>query len=883
MKYKRCSVIKNYKVVVVDDEKHNVANLEEILGELGAQVVSFTDPLKAINYIVDNTSQIALIISDFKMGDMDGFDLKSKINPIAADIPFCIVTAFWSKKYSLRSMDLGIKSFLEKPIQSSGVKSLIEKFAVARVESLEDEREMIEGFLEETTPMLEEIENLILDLENDPKNDDALAVYFRLLHTIKGTASCVGLIKLGEFTHHYEDFIVELRTGKLKVTTKSINVLLLGLDRLKSFFVLSKESASDEFIDVELETVTFKNFDEQDKEEFEGISFDNVEKSVDVEVKSKETKETKDKSAEKVSVGMDLLDQFMEENGELTVVRNSIIKTVKQLESKLRGDSDIEILNESLQSMYEITSNIQNKITEMRKVPLKNIFRPFKRLVRDMSKSLDKDVELTVTGEEFFVDNVIAKLYSNTLIHLIRNSLDHGIETKAERIKKGKDATGKLDIKIEEKGEDIYLEITDDGNGIDPNFISKLALEKGLYSQDELSKMSKQDILSIIFHSGFSTAKVVSDISGRGVGMDMVRGSFEDLGGQIVIDSEAGKGSVFKLSVPIPKSILILNSLQVESNNNLFLFSMDEVVEVLRLTKNTDRSRIDKVNGTHFLRHNSSFYELCFLDEFFYHTEEKFVNEDINIVVIRHKSKTFGVVVDKIFEFEEVVMRKINHNISNASIYQGAALLGSGDVSLILSSEGIMDKMGFDLSNLQNIKQLDTDNNTSVVAGKEYILFKNNTQEQLAVELEFVHRFEKIKRSAFEKTGDTCLINYNDKVLPIVDPFFSLSLHNENYSDHLSEESYNIIVLNINNTLIGLIIAEIGDLISNDKELNGDTINMAGLKGSLYENKHTVCVIDEKFIIDRNNWLVAPSTLKNNFEEVTESDELAFDWHNSAA
>lgn len=847
-------MIKEYKIVLVDDENEILDNFSNILTKSGIDTVKFSNPDEAYLYILDNHHQIAMIICDLKMPEMSGIELKSKINGVAEEVPFCIVTGYWDKALSEQSLEVGVKAFLEKPLESSVlIENLVEKYAVPRAESLAEDKEMVEGFLEESFPMLEEIEGLILELEEDPNNKESLAVYFRLLHTIKGTASCVGLSKLGEFTHHYEDFIGELRNGIIQVSTKSINVLLAGLDRLKFFFEMCRQNYTDGKIDVNLEIVIFNQFsqDQPASQSSSGkVEFENVDKALDTKIdKNKEKK----KETDKITVGMDLLDSFMEENGELTVVRNSIIKTVKRIETRLRGDSELEVLNDLLEGMYDITSNIQNKITEMRKVPLKNVFRPFKRLIRDICKSLNKEVELVINGDELYVDNVIARLYSNTLIHLIRNSLDHGIEKPSDRVLSGKPSSGTLTINVEQRGELINLEIIDDGKGIDPSFIANKALEREIFTQEEINKMSKSEILSIIFHSGFSTAQVVSDLSGRGVGMDMVRGSFEELGGQIRIDSEVGEGTSFNLVVPVPKSVLIINSLQVQSGNQLFLFSMDEVVEVLKVTKNSLKTQINVINGTRFLRHNNFFYELCDLQSLVSGCNKDVKDcENLNIVILKHKTSVFGVVVDQIFEFEEVVMRKLSKQIEHSTLYQGAALLGSGEVSLIFSAQGIMNHIGI---KQQTRKSTANDEQVSLDNLNEYIIFEDNHNEKLCINLKSVYRFEKIEVDKISSTGDNHLVNYFGEALPLIDPYYVVNLHQHNeIFFKQSELSIDVIVLNVDDRKVGVVVGKIGDLSTTSESPDPSTIDLEGLAGSIYINEQTICVLDPFYVASKANW-----------------------------
>ena len=830
-----------FEIICVDDDQDVLETVIFNVENLGYKAVGFDHPTKAISYIEEKRNQIVMILSDLRMDDINGFEFKKNLPKSTQDIPFVVITGYWTQEMSLEAMELGVQAFLEKPVQGDVLAEQIEKFGKLREESLNEEREMVEGFLEETTPMLDEIESLILELEDSQDKELTLSVYFRLLHTIKGTASCVGLTRLGDYTHKYEDFIGELRNHTIPVNTVSINVLLNGLDDLKVFFSEVELVGNDQELSFDDKLGKFL-----DLEAVKNLSSNTVSEQVQLETKKPTKVENESKSDDdKMTVSMGLLNQFMEESGELTVIRNSIVKTVKKIEGRYRGDNDIEQLNELLSGMYSVTSNIQGKITEMRKVPVKNTLRPFKRLVRDLSKKLGKDVELTIKGEELLIDNIIAKLFSNTLIHFVRNSLDHGIEEKETRSSQGKNPTGNLIIETFPQGEEIILKVTDDGKGIDPVIIRKKALEKGMFSESELLNMSDMQVINLVFDSGFSTAEQVSDLSGRGVGMDMVRGSFREMGGEVYVQSEVNKGSTFTLSVPIPKSVLIINALSVETLGKVILFPMDEVVEVLRFDKENNTTKMYEIDGRYTVEHNQEMIDLIRMSEVF-NCQNDQTNQELNIVILRVGAQKFGVIVDKIYEFEEVVLRKISPQISSHELYHGASLIGAGEVALILSAEGIARNAGIDIVPVERILEEGNDSlhHESV---REYMLFTYQEGEELCIDLKFVERFEKLKTSQVEKIGDRFIVRYLDQNLILVDPGFALGLKEITFLDDslvAEERVFDVIVTSVNEKLIGLMVHGLGEIKISTDELNTETIDIQGLEGSLFLEGKTVCVID---------------------------------------
>lgn len=827
-----------YKIVCVDDDFDVLNVSKDIVESLGYPAVTFTNAKEAVGYIAQNKSNIMLVLSDLRMDEVNGFAFKKLLLEANIEIPFIIITGYWTKEMSSEAMSLGIEAFVEKPVTSDVIKDYIEKFGHPRAELLEDEKEMVQGFLEESGPMLDEIESLILELEEDPSNEQTLSVYFRLLHTIKGTASCVGLTNLGNYTHKYEDFIGDLRNKKIPVNTASTNVLLTGLDDLKTFFDKIENDGNDAELHYESKLHVFDPKNIQVKE---SVTAANQESSGPVVKKQEEKKEE-----DKMTVSMTILNDFMEESGELTVIRNSILKLVKKIETKYRGDDDVEMLNDLLGSMHHVTSNIQGKITDMRQVPLKSTFRPFKRLVRDLSKKLNKKVELEIEGEETAVDNIIAKLYNNTLIHIVRNSLDHGLETPEERVANGKSEVGNLKFKVTESGEDIILQIIDDGKGINPEFIRKKAIEKGIYTEEELNQMSELEIVNIIFASGFSTAEQVSDLSGRGVGMDMVRGSFEAMGGEIFVKSEVGKGSTFNLKVPIPKSVLIITSLSVSCGGSHFIFQMDDVAEVIRYEKELPHSKLYVIDDKKVISHNGEMIQIVPLANVLDLPWEHSDSETTNIVVLRVGKSKFGVEVDKIHEFEEVVSRKIPEEINHSGIYMGASLLGSGEVSMILDAKGVADYMNIELdfSNKQSLLEAQQVEQQQEV--DEYMLFRYDQENYLSIELDLVDRLETMNSSKFEAVGNNVVIKYLDKPLLLIDPAHKLGLKEENKLKQVApnQEISVIVVTGTNGKQFGVVVEQLDEIQYSYEQMNQDTIDVAGLKGSIFIKDKTICVLD---------------------------------------
>lgn len=835
----------DFEILCVDDDQAVLEVTLNYVTDLGFGAIGKTNVEDACDYIKKNHRKIVLILSDLRMDNNDGLDFKKKLKAFNCDIPFIIITGYWSKELSAQAMELGIDAFIEKPVTLEILNDYVEKFSEQRLTQLEEEREMVEGFIDETSPMLNEIESLILELEENPNSEQTLSIYFRLLHTIKGTASCVGLKKLGDFTHHYEDFVNGLRSRKYELNTDNANVLLEGLDGLRNYFELVGGQGHDDEIDVDNAIKIFTP-----TEGLEYVKETSITKIDDPKLATSKTSI----EDEKMTVSMKILDQFMEESGELTVIRNSIIKTVKSIESKYRDDHDIELLNDLLDGMHNVTSQIQSKITSMRKVQLAGTFRPFKRLVRDLSKQLGKKVDFEVVGDNLYVDNIIAKLFSNTLIHIFRNSLDHGIETAENRLSLGKSEQGTLKLTVKEQGEDIHLTVEDDGKGINPEIIRKKIIEKELLTAEETEKLSDLQVINYIFESGFSTAEQVSDLSGRGVGMDMVRGSFENMGGDVFVTSEVGKGSCFKLIVPIPKSVLIINTLHVMVCDQSFMIPMDQVAEVVRYETESENTKMYIVDNTKMLNHNSEMITLLYLSDILGITSEKPVDTN-NIVILRVGRHKYGIIVDSILDFEEVVSKKLVEMVDENNIFMGASIMGTGEVAMILCAEGVANYCGI---KMEKDKTLTGPNEESINQGleqlNEYMTFKYTKKDYLGIELEKVLRLERFQYSDIEYTGNNALIHYLGKSLPLIDPASILGFREGDILSKLSNnDEVKVLVIKNEDRLIGVVTYDLDEIHQTHEKLETEVYKMNGLLGSVFIKGKTLNILDTKFFFSKMN------------------------------
>ena len=377
------------------------------------------------------------------------------------------------------------------------------------------------------------------------------------------------------------------------------------------------------------------------------------------------------------------LDGVMNLVGELVLGRNRLIKIGTQLEQQHESDPQVRVLSETLAQLNLVTTDLQLAVMKTRMLPIKKVFAKLPRMVRDLSQKLNKQVHLAMDGEETELDKSVADEIGDPLVHLVRNAIDHGIETPAERQAKGKPAEGQLTISASQEGNSIVIRINDDGRGIQVEKIKAKALGKGLVSEAELATMEHREILNLIFLPGFSTAEQVTDVSGRGVGMDVVRTNIRKINGSVELESEPGKGS--QIIIKLPLTIAIIQALMVEVEKSIFAIPLSTVIEAVRIS----RSDIKTINGREVLHLRDRVLPLIRLaQEFDIPTDSE--RERFYVVVAALGDRRIGVVVDELRPQEEVVIKSIWDYLETVKGVSGATITGEGKVVLILDTSELV-------------------------------------------------------------------------------------------------------------------------------------------------------------------------------------------------
>jgi two-component system chemotaxis sensor kinase CheA len=404
--------------------------------------------------------------------------------------------------------------------------------------------------------------------------------------------------------------------------------------------------------------------------------------------KNKKIREIKTKN-QTMSIRVDTrrVDNLMNLVSELVTGRNRIVQVGKQFKS--------EELNESLSFIEKLVSDLQSSVMKIRMVPLEKVFSRFPRIVRDLKKTLGKEIKFEITGQETELDRVVSDEIYDPLMHMIRNAVDHGIEMPDVREVAGKSREGKIELTARQEDNFVYIEIIDDGKGIDYEVIARKAIENELLSEEEIEKLSEYDIINLIFKPGFSTAKTLSEISGRGVGMDVVKSSIEKLGGIVDIITEKGKGSRFRIRLPL--TLAIMHVLIIEVSDRKYAIPLNSVVETIRI----DKSEIQTISGEELVFLRGKTLPIVYLSSVFDVEEYEKESEKLNVVVLGLGNNKVGLVIDDMFGKQEIVIKPLGKYLGKVKGISGTTLLGDGNIIMIIDSNLIVSE-GRSLSNSTN-------------------------------------------------------------------------------------------------------------------------------------------------------------------------------------
>lgn len=616
-------------------------------------------------------------------------------------------------------------------------------------------------FITETNESLGELDTALVNLEQNPNDKDLLSKIFRVMHTIKGTSGFLNLPRLGSVAHKAEDLLGLFRDGDMSVTSSSVSLILESIDRIKLIMAGLENSGSEPEGDDSrlLEKLEAACKGEANSTMDPAIE-ENDQKDDKAEIHAAENASTTRETsiaAQSLRVNVDVLENLMTLVSELVLTRNQILQVARTQKDNGMGSS--------LQRLNHIVSDLQDGVMKTRMQPIGNAWSKLPRIVRDISTDLGKKIELEMFGQETELDRQVLEMIKDPLTHMIRNSADHGIETPAERVAVGKPETGRIRLDSYHEGGHILIEISDDGRGLAIDKIKKKILKNQLATEAELSGMSLHQIQQFIFHAGFSTAENITAVSGRGVGMDVVRTNIEKIGGSIEMSSVEGKGTTFIIKIPL--TLAIVSSLIVGIDDERFAIPQLDVTELIMLSPG-GQNKIETISNAPVFRLRENILPLICLRGLL----KMPPRDDIRvryIAVINVGSYKFGIIVDHVFDTEEIVVKPVNSLLKNQAVFSGNTILGDGQVIMILDSSGILKASG-----IANNDQINRDYKVDVAANKgggedetQLLLFNAGGKNLKAVPLEYVARLEEIDLANIEWAGGKRVVQYGNTLMPI--------------------------------------------------------------------------------------------------------------------
>lgn len=535
---------------------------------------------------------------------------------------------------------------------------------------------------------------------------------------------------------------------------------------------------------------------------------------------------------DKVRVGVSYLNDLVNLAGELVLGRNQLMQTAFPLAKNTPGLAPV------LQHISRVTSEMQEKIMQLRMQPMSLLFNKFHRLVRSLSRSHGKEVKFFTSGEDVELDKTIIEGLSDPLTHLIRNAVDHGIELPETREKAHKPRMGTITIKAHHQGGQVHLIVSDDGRGIDPDVVGKKALEKGLVTQEDISGMGEKEKVRLIFLPGFSTAREITDLSGRGVGMDVVMTNIEHLGGSVDIHTRKGKGTEIKLMLPL--TLAIVSGLLIRAKEQNFILPEVDIDELVRVKPEEVNERIEVVQEAWVLRLRDMLLPLVDLNSVLGigngHPEREAkmdslpeLEQPMRILIIKSASSRFGLIVDAIISTEEIVVKPLPRYLKRMRVFSGVSILGNGTVSMILDVSGILKKA--DIRNLEAIRDemLEDEEEKRDFEVQTLLVFDNKTEERFGIPLELISRIEKVPASAIERIKDKCFLQYQGVKLRLL----FLEDHLPVTSPQRSEEdTIGILIPKQIKRPMGIVINQVLNTVEATVELDTSTIIAPGLFGS---------------------------------------------------
>jgi len=737
---------------------------------------------------------------------------------------------------------------------------------VAREGIAMSDSDIVQDFLVESYENLDRLDRELVGLEKNPHDREALASVFRTIHTIKGTCGFLGFTKLEKVAHVGENLLTRLRDGQLTLNPELTTALLGMVDAVRQMLnqieISGHEGERDDSVlistlsrlqqvpetsakrgvpvlqspaepaatpaigdilmqrtgvtqaEIQLAAEMQKEGDPRHMGEIlveqGAVRPADVVEALHIQQAAR-TQATLSDSTIRVDVG--LLDKVMNLVGELVLARNQVL----QFASRMKDTGLVAVS----QRLNLITTELQEGVMKTRMQPIGNIWGQFPRTVRDVAHGCGKEVGIEMEGKETELDKTIIEAIKDPLTHLVRNSVDHGIELPDGRVKAGKARIGRLILRAFHEGGQVNIEISDDGAGLDVDRIRKKALERGVITADQAAHMAEREIFNLIFLPGFSTAEKVTNVSGRGVGMDVVKTNVEKIGGTVDVQSTRGQGTTVRVKIPL--TLAIIPALVVTCGGDRYAIPQVSLIELVRLKADEVGKGIELVHGAPVYRLRGRLLPLVYLNRELKLGENRpSTNKDdgaVNIIVLQADGRQFGLVVDQINDTEEIVVKPLRKQLKTVKTFAGSSIMGDGKVALILDVLGLAQRASVITETRDRAV---TGRATEAASAKEekqtFLLFAGPGDSRMAIPLSTLARLEEFPAKQVEMSGSQWVAQYRGKILPLI----RLSVVLEERRNRLrglqalppvDSGPIQVLVLNHDGRSFGLVVERIVDIV----------------------------------------------------------------------
>jgi len=689
--------------------------------------------------------------------------------------------------------------------------------------------EIVAEFLVESYESLDRLDRDLLALERDPESHDVLASIFRTMHTIKGTCGFLGFLKLERIAHAAESLLAGVRDGSMAITPQTAGVLLATGDVVRLILRQIEVSGTDGDDDQDALVADLERL-RMAPESVNPTTRAAAEATPQPAAPSRGARPRSAFRDTTVRVDVGLLDRLMTLVGELVLARNHLVA--------LAADTPDPSLASATQSVDHITAELQESVMKTRLQPIRTAWSTFPRVVRDLAVALDKRARIETVGDDTELDRSIIEAIKDPLTHIVRNAVDHGIEYPALRIAAGKPAEGVVSVRAYHEGGQVTIEVSDDGAGIDLEAVRAKAVELASMTPEQAIRMSERDVVDLLFVPGFSTADHVTTVSGRGVGMDVVRTNIERIGGGIDVTSRSGVGTTFKIRIPL--TLAIIPVLIATAAHERFAIPQANLLELVGIVPGS----IETLHDVPVFRLRDRLLPVVSLArELHLHDGVEESPAGRFLIVLQADDRQYGLVVDGLSDPSEIVVKPLGSHLNGLEVFAGATILGDGHVGLILDVVGLADRAG--VARAVRGRTLDLERYDDGPHHRPaLLLFAGPAGGRMAVPLELVDRLEEFPSAVVERTGFDEAVPYGDRILPLV-PVDDLLDERRREPRRAGEDmpaELQVLVHRRGDDLVGLVVGRIIDIVEQPLELRA--AGRPGVSATMFVQGRLTEIID---------------------------------------